>query len=146
MALKAGEWIVLAGAAVIAGFSVVSGVIIYVKPPPVQYAYQESAESIAGEAVYRRHGCSSCHEIFGSGTVGFGPKLDGVGSKRDKDWLHAYLLKPRSGVSDKPYRLKMVPVTDLSDVELNALVDYLEALKKPELDEYETSSVIQQDG
>ncbi len=136
----------LAGAAVIAGFSVVSGVIIYVKPPPVEYAYKESAESIAGEAVYRRHGCSSCHEIFGSGTVGFGPKLDGVGSKRDKDWLHAYLLKPRSGVSDKPYRLKMVPVTDLSDVELDSLVDYLEALKKPGFDDYETSSVMQQDG
>lgn len=136
----------LAGAAVIAGFSVVSGVIIYVKPPPVQYAYQESAESIAGEAVYRRQGCSSCHEIFGSGTVGFGPKLDGVGSKRDKDWLHAYLLKPRSGVSDKPYRLKMVPVTDLSDVELDSLVDYLAALKKPEQTDYETSLVTQQGG
>ncbi len=80
------------------------------------------------------------------GTVGFGPKLDGVGSKRDKDWLHAYLLNPRSGVSDKPYRLKMVPVTDLSDVELDSLVDYLEALKKPEPDDYDTSLVIQQDG
>jgi cytochrome c553 len=146
MALRTGEWIVLAGAAVIAGFSVVSGVIIYVKPPPVQYAYQENEQTIAGEAVYRSQGCSSCHEVFGNGTSAFGPKLDGVGSKRDKEWLHAYLLKPRSGVSDKKYRLKMEPVTGISDIELNALVAYLAALKKPKPDEYKVGSIIQQDG
>ncbi len=146
MALRAGEWIVVAGAAVIAGFSVISGVIIYVKPPPVEYAYQENAQTIAGEAVYRSQGCSACHEVFGNGTVGFGPKLDGVGSKRDKDWLHAYLLKPRSGVSDKVYRLKMDPVTDLSDTELDALVAYLKALKKPVPAEHEKSLAIKQGG
>lgn len=146
MALRAGEWIVLGGAAVIAGFSVVSGVIIYLKPPPVEYAYQENEQTIAGEAVYRSQGCSACHEVFGNGTVGFGPKLDGVGSKRDKDWLHAYLLKPRSGVSDKPYRLKMDPVTGLSDIELDALVAYLAALKRPESYEYKTSLAVQQGG
>jgi cbb3-type cytochrome oxidase cytochrome c subunit len=146
LALRAGEWIVLAGAAVIVGFSVVSGVIIYVKPPPVQYAYLENEQTIAGEAIYRSQGCSACHEIFGNGTSAFGPKLDGVGSKRDKDWLRAYLLKPRSGVSDKKYRLKMEPVTGISDTELNALVDYLSALKKPKLDDYEVGSIIQHDG
>jgi len=146
MALRTGEWIVLAGAAVIASFSVVTGVIIYVKPPPVEYAYEENAQTIAGEAVYRSQGCSACHEVFGNGASTFGPKLDGVGSKRDKEWLHAYLLKPRSGVSEKKYRLKMEPVTEISDVELNALVAYLAALKKPKPNEYEVGSVIQQDG
>ena len=146
MALRAGEWAVLAGAAVIAGFSVVSGVIIYVKPPPVQYAYQENTQTIAGEAVYRSQGCSACHEVFGNGTAGFGPKLDGVGSKRDKDWLQAYLLAPRPGVSDRKYRLKMEPVTGISDTELNALVAYLAALKTPVPVGYETSLAIQQGG
>ncbi|HHJ35809.1 MAG TPA: cytochrome c [Gammaproteobacteria bacterium] len=129
MVLRSGEWVVLVGAVLIIGFSVVSGVIIYVKPPPVEYAYLENEHTIAGEAIYRSQGCGACHEIFGNGPS-FGPKLDGVGSKRDKVWLRAYLLKPRSGVSDRPYRLKMQPVADLTDEELDALVDYLEALKK----------------
>ncbi len=144
MALRTGEWIVLAGAAVIAGFSVVSGVIIYVKPPPVQYVYLENEHTIAGEAVYRSQGCSACHEIFGNGTAAFGPKLDGVGSRRDEGWLHAYLLNPRSGVSDKKYRLTMDPVTGISELELEALAAYLAALKKAEEDGDETSLAIQQ--
>jgi mono/diheme cytochrome c family protein len=134
MAMKAGEWIVLAGSVLIVGFAVVSGVIIYIKPPPVQYEYLENAQAVAGEALYRSQGCGACHEIFGNGPS-FGPKLDGVGSKRDKSWLRAYLLDPRPGVSEREYRLKMQPVTDLSDTELDALVEYLAALKKVRLDD-----------
>ena len=140
MVLKAGEWVVLAGAALIAGFAVVSGVIIYIKPPPVEYVYLEDEKSMAGEAIYRSQGCGACHEIFGNGPS-FGPKLDGVGSKRDKDWLRAYLLAPRSGVSDREYRLKMLPVTGLSDIDLNALVDYLAALRRA--NSYQVDAVVQ---
>jgi len=145
MALRTGEWIVLAGAALIAGFSVVSGVIIYVKPPPVEYVYLEDEHSIAGEAIYRSQGCGACHEIFGNGPS-FGPKLDGVGSKRDKDWLRAYLLKPRAGVSEKKYRLKMLPVTGLSDIDLDTLVDYLAALRRSEQNEYKADLTALQGG
>ncbi len=129
MALRAGEWIVVGGAAVIISFAIVSGIIIYIKPPPVEYVYLEDEKSMVGELLYRSQGCGACHEIFGNGPS-FGPKLDGVGSKRNKEWLRAYLLNPRPGVSEKKYRLKMQPVTGLTDAELDSLVDYLAALKK----------------
>ncbi len=129
MKLKAGEWIVFVGIVIISSFAVVSGIIIYVKPPPVEFTYLEDPKTIAGEAIYRSQGCGACHEIFGNGPS-FGPKLDGVGSKRDKPWLRAYLVKPRSGVSEKEYRLKMLPVTGLSNTELDSLVNYLAALRK----------------
>lgn len=128
--LKAGEWFVLIGAVLIVAFAALVGTIIYVKPPPVQFTYFESEATKLGEAVYRSQGCAACHELFGNGTAAFGPKLDGVGSRRNTDWLKRYLKAPWAGVSEKKYRLKMPPVENMPEREFNALVDYLSALRK----------------
>ena len=128
MKFTAGEWIVIAGSVLIVAFAVVVGSIIYLKPPPVQFVYEETASSLKGENIYRREGCLACHEIFGNG-ASYGPSLDGVGSKRTRMWLVSYLKSPWSGVSQKPYRLKMPPYNHLSEDDLNNLVDYLLALK-----------------
>lgn len=128
MKFTAGEWIVIAGSVLIVAFAVVVGSIIYLKPPPVQFVYEETASSLKGENIYRREGCLACHEIFGNG-ASYGPSLDGVGSKRTRKWLVSYLKSPWSGVSQKPYRLKMPPYNHLSEDDLNNLVDYLLALK-----------------
>lgn len=129
MKVKAGEWVVISGAAVIIIFAAFSGVVIYLKPPPVRYIYQENNETIAGEMIYRKEGCGACHEVFGNGTI-FGPNLDGVGSRRVAEWLNRYLTAPWPGVSKKRYRLKMPPYGELEPGQMNVLVKYLLALKE----------------
>ena len=128
MRFKAGEWLVIAGSLLIISFAVIVGGVIYLKPPPVQFVYQQTANTLKGEEIYRREGCLSCHEIFGNG-ASYGPSLDGVGSKRDKDWLIRYLKAPWPGVSAKSYRLKMPTYDHLPEDDLNYLADYLLALK-----------------
>ena len=128
MRLSAGEWIVIVGSALIVLFAGVVGTLIFLKPPPIQFEYTETAATRQGEALYRREGCLSCHEIFGNG-ASYGPSLDGVGSKRDKQWLINYLKSPRQGVSAKPYRLKMPPYNHLPENELSLLAEYLMALR-----------------
>ncbi|HEB59990.1 MAG TPA: cytochrome c [Gammaproteobacteria bacterium] len=128
MTLRVGEWIVLGGSVLIVAFSVVVGYIIYKKPPPVEYIYLASDETLAGERIYHQASCPSCHEVFGVGTS-FGPALDGIGSRRTAGWLEAYLRAPRAGVSAKRYRLRMPPYEG-TDTELNQLVKYLLALRK----------------
>jgi len=130
--LNMGEWIVLVGSVLIIIFSIVVGTIIYKKPPPVRFTYQETSDTILGEAFYRSQGCAACHELFGNGTAVFGPGLDGIGSRRTVGWLTDYLQNPRPGVSDRPYKLKMEPV-ELQQQELHRLAQYLSALKEVDL-------------
>lgn len=127
MKLRAGEWVVVAGSVLIVLFAALTGALIYLKPPPVQYAYAETPATQHGEAVYRREGCGSCHQVFGTGAT-YGPSLDGEGARRTRDWLMNYLIDPRPGVGVKPYRLKMPSYRGLKLEERDALVAYLQAL------------------
>jgi len=132
--LKVGEVVVIIGTLVIILFAGVVGRIIYIKPPPVQHVYLETESGKLGESVYRRLGCGACHEIFNNGTSTFGPGLDGVGSRRKKEWLALYLKEPWPNVSKKKYKLEMPAVKNVSTDEFNALVDYLSALRKLNVD------------
>ena len=123
------EKVVLAGAVAIVLYAVVVGALIYLKPPPVRFVYVESSLTKGGEVIFRREGCLSCHELFGNGTT-YGPRLDGVGSRRDRSWLTEYLRSPRPGVGDKPYRLRMPAYDTLEAGELEALASYLAALRE----------------
>ena len=128
MTLRPGEWFVIAGSGMIVAFAILVGVLIYQKPPPVPFVYQQSELTSRGETVYRREGCSSCHEIFGNG-ASYGPSLDGVGSNRSAAWLHQYIRLPRPGVSKKPYRLRMPAYDKLELADMDALVAFLGALQ-----------------
>lgn len=128
MTLRIGEWIVVAGSALIAAFAVLIGVLIHQRPPPVVFAYDENAASRQGEAIFRREGCGTCHQVFGNGAT-YGPALDAVGSRRSAPWLRAYLLDPRPGVGVKPYRVRMPSYAALPSQEQDALVAYLQALR-----------------
>ena len=128
--LRTGEWIVVAGSVLIAMLAALTGTLIYMKPPPVEFAYAETAAAQVGEAIYRREGCGSCHKIFGNGAT-YGPNLDGEGSRRTPAWLHAYLIDPRPGVGIKPYRVTMPSYGNLKAQEQDALVAYLVALRSP---------------
>jgi cbb3-type cytochrome oxidase cytochrome c subunit len=126
--LRLGEWVVLSGSGAIAAFAVLVGVLIYLKPPPVEYRYVENALGRDGEAIYRREGCNSCHRQFGNGGT-YGPSLDGEGSRRSADWLRQYLQDPKPGVGERPYRVSMPSYRMLQSVELDALVAYLQGLR-----------------
>ena len=126
--MRLGEWVVLGGSAVIAAFAVLVGELIYLKPPPVEYRYVENALARDGEAIYRREGCSSCHRVFGNGAT-YGPRLDGVGSRRSAQWLLQYLQDPKPGAGERPYRVRMPSYRMLQTVELNALVAYRQGLR-----------------
>ena len=120
-------------AAAIVAYAVLVGAIIWLKPPPVRFAYAETASTRAGETIFRREGCLSCHELFGNGTS-YGPALDGTGSRRDLPWLRDYLRAPRPGVGGKTYRLRMPAYGTLEAGELDALVSYLGALREIDAD------------
>ncbi len=129
MNLRAAERLVVVAAAVIVAYAVLVGALIWLKPPPVRFAYAETASTRAGETIFRREGCLSCHELFGNGTT-YGPALDGVGSRRGRSWLRDYLRSPRPGVGERTYRLRMPAYDRLEEGELDALAGYLGALRE----------------
>jgi cbb3-type cytochrome oxidase cytochrome c subunit len=128
--LRAGEWVVVAGTILIVAFAVLVGTLIWIKPPPAEYAFAGSAAAEQGEAIYRREACRDCHKVFGNGSSS-GPALDGVGSRRSPEWLRAYLVDPRPGVGERRYRVSMPSYRGLKAEERDALVVYLSALASP---------------
>lgn len=96
---------------------------------PVRFVYLESVASKRGEIVFKREGCFGCHEMLANGAT-YGPNLDGIGSRRTKDWLTEFMKAPRSGVSAKPYRLKMPPYNNLAPSDMRDLVSYLMAFRE----------------
>ena len=119
----------MVAAVLIAAYAVFTGALIWLKPPPVRFVYQESASTRTGETVFRREGCLSCHELFGNGTR-FGPALDGVGSRRDLPWLREYLRSPRPEVGTGTWRVRMPAYDELEEGELDAVTAYLGALRE----------------
>jgi len=70
--------------------------------------------------------CKLCHSVGGVGgkQAEKGGPLDGVGKKRDRAWLEAYIADPKSKMPDAK-----MPKLKYSDEELKALVDYMLSLK-----------------
>lgn len=68
--------------------------------------------------------CVSCHSIRGQGGQ-VGPALDGVGSRRDANFLKAWLENPLAVKADSK-----MPKFPLTESEINELVTYLSELKE----------------
>ncbi|HLK10620.1 MAG TPA: c-type cytochrome [Candidatus Binatia bacterium] len=81
----------------------------------------------AGKAVFEKS-CKACHSIAGEGgkMANVGGPLDGVGAKRDADWLRKYILDPKAEKPDSK-----MPKAKLTDQELADVVAYLATLKAP---------------
>ena len=133
MKLRTAERVVVIAAALIVAYAVLVGALIWLEPPPVRFAYAETASTRIGETIFRREGCLSCHELFGNGTS-YGPVLDGTGSRRELSWLREYLRSPRPGVGERTYRLRMPAYDTLASDELDALAHYLGALRELDSD------------
>jgi ubiquinol-cytochrome c reductase cytochrome b subunit len=78
-----------------------------------------------GKSLFRSEGCIGCHTVDGSGGS-VGPGLSNIGSKGlSRQWLMVQLQDPQKHDSSSI----MLSFSSLSDLNLNALVTYLESLK-----------------
>ena len=79
-----------------------------------------------GAAVYEKK-CRMCHSIAGAGgpMAKMGGPLDGVAASHDAAWLGGYITDPKSKKADSK-----MPKLSLPDDDLNAVVSYLQSVKK----------------
>jgi len=88
----------------------------------------------AGRQVFRTRGCAACHTV-GAGRL-LGPDLNGVGARRDQNWLREWLADPAAVIRAHPdlanwpqdYEGVLMPNQNLSPAEIDALVAYLSRL------------------
>ena len=96
-------------------------------PPPPRLAATGSA---GAAALFDQKGCSGCHMIAGRGSTGPGPDLLRIGSQpyadlpNSPEGLSAWLHDPLAVKADTVH-----PKLELTDAEIDALVQYLSSLK-----------------
>jgi nitric oxide reductase subunit C len=78
-----------------------------------------------GKALYEQK-CKVCHSIGADKgkMADKGGPLDGVGTKRDAEWLKKYLTDPKSAMPDAK-----MPKLKMTEQELNDYVTYMLTLK-----------------
>ncbi len=100
--------------------------------PLSQSAAQGSTETGEGQAIFQLY-CIACHSI-GAGIV-VGPDLEGVTTRRDKDWLARWIAEPDKMLADgDPIATELfqefnnIPMTNLglSTADVEALIAYLD--------------------
>ncbi len=91
-------------------------------------------ESEQGHALYEKLNCAGCHTVSNTGGR-IGPPLDGIGGRRDKEFLTAHLTNPEEHTkkfpelhSNQPNRM---PHPHATADEVKQLVDYLLTLPEP---------------
>ena len=99
--------------------------------PVVALAAQDKAASIErGKAVYTEQKCSLCHAIDGKGNKQ--NPLDGVGDKLSAADIRKWITSPKemeAALPAKP-KISMKAYASLKPEDLDALVAYLQSLKK----------------
>jgi cytochrome c2 len=80
-----------------------------------------------GKAIYEKS-CKACHSVAGEGgkMAHIGGALDGVGAKRDAEWLKKYLQDPKATIPNAK-----MPKVKLTDQEVTDVIAYLLTLKSP---------------
>jgi cytochrome c oxidase subunit 2 len=84
---------------------------------------QAATDPALGEKIYSAKRCGACHVIQGKGGK-LGPPLSDIASKRDAQWLKAFLKDPKTINPES----KMSPFKGTND-ELETLIAYLLTLK-----------------
>jgi mono/diheme cytochrome c family protein len=78
-----------------------------------------------GRQFYAAQGCDSCHSIAGKGGNA-GPSLTDVGARLSRDQLVQVVHGMKAGKADSA----MPPLPDMTDQQMNELVDFLLTLKQ----------------
>ena len=97
----------------------------------VSASAQDAKMIEAGKKIYDAQKCAACHSIAGKGNKQY--PLDGVGSKLSAGDLKKWITNPAEMEAKlaKPPTLKMsAKKYNLKDADLDALVAYMESLKK----------------
>jgi protein SCO1/2 len=101
-----------------------------------QKSYAEAAPvdlNDKGRYIFATH-CAACHTIGHGDKIG--PDLLGVTNVRERTWLTQFILRPDKVIADgdpiavdlfKKYKQVNMPNLRLADVDIKALLDYLEA-------------------
>src|SRR5574341_679406 len=102
---------------------------------PVGYKPEATTPlSEQGRALYEKFNCAGCHTISNSGGR-IGPPLDGVGGRREKDFLTAHLTDPAEHARKFPElhgnQPNRMPHPHASPDEVKSLVAYLLTLPEP---------------
>ena len=95
----------------------------------------ETDSSRAGEALYQKLECKSCHAIAKQGSD-VGPPLDGIGAHRSREFLIGHMTNPEAHAKALPKehpKSVMMPPTEATAEQINQMVDYL--LTLPEIQE-----------
>jgi mono/diheme cytochrome c family protein len=101
---------------------------IVAEPATVNGATANGAASVSkGRALFLSRGCAACHTVDG-GPSRFGPRLDGISSRRTRLELEEAL---RSGY-DEP---EMIRTLHLSSAEMQNIIDFLNSLPSVKLDQ-----------
>lgn len=104
-----------------------SEVKIVANPATVNGATANGASSISkGRALFLSRGCAACHTVDG-GPSRFGPRLDGVSSRRTQQELEEAL---RSGYGEP----EMIRTLHLSSAEMQNIIDFLNSLPSAKLE------------
>lgn len=114
------------------------------KPDPkanhISYKEAKQIPQISKAEDIFRFRCAACHSL--GNQDGLGPGLLGVTQKRDKAWLARWIKTPDKLLAEKDpiaielynrYNKILMPNLRLSDSDVQALIDYLEATTKPGL-------------
>jgi len=105
-----------------------------------------SASSRAGEVLYTKMDCATCHSINGAGGK-VGPALDGVGARRTVQFMVGHITEPQKHAENLPMDHPdgaMMPATNATAGEIAQIVDYLLTLpslpaqerRKPRVSDY----------
>jgi protein SCO1/2 len=86
-----------------------------------------------GQYIFATH-CSACHTIGRGDKIG--PDLQGVTSQRDRAWLARFIARPDQMIAAgdpvatelfRKYKQVNMPDLRLADVDINSLIDYMQA-------------------
>jgi mono/diheme cytochrome c family protein len=94
-------------------------------------AQDKTANAARGKAVYDEQQCSLCHQIEGKGNKQ--NPLDGVGEKLSAADIRKWITSPKemeATLTAKP-KISMKAYPNLKPEDLDALVAYLQSVKKP---------------
>lgn len=95
--------------------------------------YDLSDEGRQGSAIFRESRCTACHRAMRNGT-NMGLSLDGIGSRRTKEWLFDFLRRPEAIYDavtlDHGFPPKEAAyVSQLAEKDLHAIAVFLSELR-----------------
>lgn len=94
-----------------------------------QFGKLSHAENITpqvtlGNKVWHDNNCINCHTLFGEGAY-YAPDLTKITKLRGEAYLKAYIRDPSKFYDEQKHR-RLMPKQDLSDVEISALIAFLD--------------------